>query len=229
MTESRPWYLSITARFRDAAGHADLKQVIESTVDSYLPSHHLRIAESAWHFTVLAIARLSIRNSARAADDAALETLQRAITARSEIPAVLQRSFEGFSMEVYEVRAYDTTTSVQLRSRDDRLARFRDNACAEFQQLDLPSLSTGDTIVSSILSDTWKNRGGNAFGAVARASGRDEATVLRYSLPVPPVRLEFDTVHLVCSDETLTNPNSDRHAIAIRCGARRDACCNDKK
>ena len=218
MSEPRPWYLSITARFRDAAGHADLKQVIEGTVDGYVPGHHLRLAESAWHFTVLAIARLSIRSPSRAADDAALETLRRTVAARSGIPEFLERSFEGFSMEAYEVRAYDTTTSVQLRSRDDRLTRFRDSARAEFQQLDLPSLSTEETSVSSILTDTWKNHGGNAFGAVARASGRDEATVLRYSLPVPPVRLEFDTVHLVCSDETLTNPNSDRHAIAIRCG-----------
>lgn len=210
----RPWYLSLTLVWEDdQAGLSKLNQALRGLLAArqlVCPAHHRLVPRKARHSTAFAILKInrvpcpgmSLRQLAREL------LMQLAPTVRVDLAEAWG---SGLSLEAHEVRAYDDATAVQFRARPDGcLADFRDRArkilAKQVGEL-LSAYPSG--VLESLIYDCTKSRGDNAFGSIARSPCRSDKSDLRWALSLTdPVTLTFTGVHLLTSDDALTNPRT---------------------
>jgi hypothetical protein len=89
------------------------------------------------------------------------------------------------------------------------LSRFRDKARELLAKpiLDIENSLSKGTINSLVDADTSKNKGDRAFGSIARSSCRSDKSIERYRVSLQEqIKFNFKHIHLLTSDEALTNP-----------------------
>jgi hypothetical protein len=116
----------------------------------------------------------------------------------------------GLSLEACKVRVFDNGTTIQFRD-NDRLARFRDRARAVLSEPVAKLVATYSSgLIQPMLDDCTKSRGPKAFGSIARSPCRSDKSDLRWEMALDkPVPLTFKRVHLLVSDDALTNPRDN--------------------
>jgi hypothetical protein len=226
----RPWYISLTGVWQDdAANYPKLDALVAGQGAACQPAgNHSLIPQHCRHFTVLAIMRLNghphgtqnirdfagrvfepIRNNPVLLDD-------------------LRAGFKSFTANLDGVRCCDNGTALQFEC-GDRLRDFRNHARAV---LDAPvsvlvrrhtnseagrrfRKESGLRLIESILDDPNKNYGTRAFGSIARSPCRSDGSTERWRGQLDGVGLIFRNIHLLISDEMLTNPRGPEEDVQI--------------
>lgn len=210
----RPWFLSLSIAWSSSPDFEALRRVLDTDdlLAESLPFHQFTIRPSRWHATAFAIAQFDSVAGAPTAEEFALTQLRRLAGPDDVLVERLRDCFAAFELEAHALHGYDAVTSVQLRSLEDPspLAALRDRFRGV---LEAPTLALLDDLrragvsARSLLDDANKNRGGAAYGSVAR-SPASEVGVRRWRREIPATRMRFDRVYLVCSDEALCNPSA---------------------
>jgi len=115
----------------------------------------------------------------------------------------------GLDLEAYEVRVFDSGTAVQFHGGPP-LAAFRAGV-ANLLAEPVAALVTRhpDGLLDSLVRDPNKSVGERAFGSLSRSPSREDAPAERWRTFIePPVKLRFRRLHLLTSDEALTNPRA---------------------
>ncbi len=224
----RPWYISLTAVWKEAKNFPDLLKLVTRTNASRPAGNHVHMPQGCWHFTVLAIMKLSGcpggTPNMREFAGRVFEPIRR----DNAIVKALQKGFKGFAAEVYEVRCTDKGMTLQFECKEP-LEDFRNHARRVLGApvSALVGLHTnsetgrrfreawGVPLVESILDDPKKNYGTQAFGSIARSPCRSECDIERWREPLERVALKFDRIHLLVSDEMLTNPRCPAEDVRI--------------
>jgi len=221
----RPWYTSLTAVWKDADKFAAL---VKPSKALQLAGNHVLIPEDCWHFTVLAIMKLNGHPDGTQNMREFADRVFEPIRSDNDVRQRLQNGFKCFTAEVYEVRCSDKGMTLQFEC-GERLRDFRNHARRVLSEpvAALVSLHTnsetgrrfrearGIPLVESILDDPNKNYGTRAFGSIARSPCWSDASNERWSEPLKGVGLKFNRIHLLVSDEMLTNPRRTEEDILI--------------
>jgi len=242
----RPWYISLTAVWDDdSPNNKKLRTLLKKRELGKsgkeegkgrrafpLAGNHITVPLDCRHFTVLAILKINghppgtqfMRDFARQVFEP--------IRGDNALLGNLRASFESFSSKVDRVRCFDDGMTVEFKE-DDVLKKFRDQArCI----LDEPvarianqheesefgryfKKQWGVELVESILHDSKKNYGGGAFGSIARSPCRCDRSIERWRKEIDyRITLTFDRIHLLISDEMLTNPRNRDEDVPIEPG-----------
>jgi hypothetical protein len=224
----RPWYISLTPVWQDdPRNYLRLDSLLEKSVfASQLAGNHIAMPHHSRHFTVLAVMKI---NGLPARTQSMREFAGRVfepIRSNGRLVRDLRtkfRTFKSFTAKVYEVRCYDNGLALQFEC-DQTLEDFRNFARTA---LDIPvSVSVKRhanseagrrfrkgwefELVESILDDPAKNYGHKAFGSIARSPCRSDNGTERWRKRFTGVTLKFERIHLLVSDETLTNPRTPK-------------------
>lgn len=225
----RPWYISLTAVWQDDKDNfRKLKDLVKTSNGSQRAGNHVLIPEEFWHFTVLAIIRLNGHPDGTQNMREFAGRVFEPIRSDDDVREALRKEFKCFTAEVYEVRCFDNAMSLQFEC-GERLRDFRNHARRVLgaRVSALVSLHTnsetgrrfreawGVPLVESILDDPKKNYGTRAFGSIARSPCWSDASNERWSEPLKGVGLKFNRIHLLVSDEMLTNPRRTEEDILI--------------
>ena len=213
--ESRPWYLSVTFRWRDdQQNFPHLKRTVEAFLDpEQLPIHHTPVPDSSWHSTVFAILQINrvSRHNESFADFATF--LLGRLTKQKGFDEALASKFKQFEALVREVRCYDDGTTVQFHDNDhlevlrnDLRGFFRDRVselvAATVSAYGTPAVGWMRPIVESLLDEEKKSCGKLLFGSIARSACRSDSSVLRWKTTIDSgeVKLECRKLRLLVSD-----------------------------
>lgn len=206
----RPWFLSLAALWNDdakAAQHLDAALARLRTTPLF-PYHHMEVASHSRHLTVFAILRINALPSSTESFRDFSSYLISSLTADFQILNRLTELFgAGLSLDAYELRVFDSGTAIQFQG-GKQLAAFRDGAR---EVLDEPVMGLarayGEGIIDPLVEDHAKSRGSHAFGSIARSPNRVDGPIERFRVALqPPVRFQFARIHLLTSDDALTNP-----------------------
>jgi hypothetical protein len=218
----RPWYISLTAVWKDAANYPNPNDLIAALrVPSQLAGNHVLIPQHCWHFTVLAIMKLNGQPDGTQNIRVFAGRIFEPIRSDKALLGTLRGGFRPFTAKVDEVRCYDDGMVLQFECGEP-LKGFRNHARTA---LDGPvsvlvSRHTnseagrrfkeewGVELVESILDDPNRNYGTRAFGSIARSPCRSDGSTERWREQLDGVDLVFREIRLLVSDEMLTNPRS---------------------
>ena len=215
-TQPRPWYLSLTLIWQDyAKGFDQLNKALSSHLcgEYTIPGHHQKMPDKSKHCTAFAIARI---NRSPCADMSriqfARELLTRLRTSNPKLLDDLRKAWRpGLELEAYEVQAHADATVVQYRTKDkNTLADFR-NRVRTILAGPVNELITTypGGIVEPLINHCKKSRGDKAYGSIARSPSKSDSDALRWCMPLePPVTFDFKHIHLLTSDDALTNPRT---------------------
>ena len=195
------------------------------------PGHHVFMPELCRHFTVLAIMKLNGHSHETQSMRQFARCVFKQVRTHDDLPSKLRAWFKPFTATVTEVRCYDDGITLQFECGDE-LEHFRDHA-RKLLKKHVSELvreytnnaaglrfriESGRELVESILRDPSKNYGTGAFGSVARSPCRFDGSTQRWCVKLRErgkVTLEFKKIHLLVSDEMLTNPRSDEEDVPI--------------
>lgn len=214
---SQPWFISITAKWLDAEAFPALRDCMARLrVTHSLPFYHKDIAESSMHSTVLAIVKLSTFPPHGPAADYAKEVFNIVISSPS-LPDTLQHIFEPFEARPEKLRCFDIGTTIQFED-SPRIEALRRKFGKELESV-VREIQQDRVGVTSLLKDENKSIGKRFFGSIARSVRPSDAPQLRWeldltSLGLPP--LTFDKIHLLVSDDGLTNVHDDGNCFSLR-------------
>lgn len=225
----RPWYISLTAVWQDDTGNYPKLRGLVSNAEAYPPAcNHVPIADHCRHFTVLAIMRLNgFPEGTRDFREFAGRVFE-PIRSNNALLGKLCAGFKRFTANVYEVRCFDNAMALQFEGGKP-LKEFRDyartalDAAVSVLVRRHTSSETGRrfrenkgvSIVESILDDPKKNYGTRAFGSIARSPCRSDGSTERWRMELDGACLKFEHVHLLVSDETLSNPRDNAEDVVI--------------
>ena len=221
-SKPRPWFISLTAIWRDADGYQKLRRRLESETEYRPASHHVRVRRSSWHSTVFALAELGPgANANQSASERGAKLLKELAT--TELCSALSR-LAPFDVVADELSCYDSGTAVQFSSDSD-LGAMRDCIRKVVKEpveclLGSPPFATDG--IESLCDDQKKSAGPHFYGSIARSPCTLDDSSLRWKRPLSPtVPLHFDRLHLLVSDQALTNPLiRSKTDVLIRLGQR---------
>jgi hypothetical protein len=208
--KSRPWFLSLTGIWSDDADAvAQLNLALTALEPSApYPHHQFAVRHEARHLTILAILRINDIPSPTPSFRDFSRHLISSITAEPGLLNRLTKQFgAGLVLDAYEIRAFDSGTAVQFQGTS-QLGDFRDNA-REILTEPVSRLVAAypDGTIDPLVDDPIKSRGERAFGSIARSPSRSDPPAERFRVSLdPPVKFNFRRIHLLTSDEFLTNP-----------------------
>ncbi len=177
-----------------------------SLQETALPVHHNLVPLSSWHSTVFAIVKITGKRPTCESGSEEAENLLRRI-GTSEVVARLCDAYEPLTVTSESRKCFDNNTTVQFAPTPG-LKEFREKVRRVFE----PGLnaildeSKGSFRVESKLDDIWKSQGSSFFGSVGRSLSRSDTDFLRWQCPLSSVSLTFAVIHLLVSDDALTNP-----------------------
>jgi hypothetical protein len=221
---ARPWYISLTAIWHEAKNFKSLRTFIrKSRLYSKKAGNHVLIPQDSWHFTVLAIIRINGHPPGTQDMRAFAGRVFQSIRSNSSLIERLRSAFVRFRFvaSAYEVRCYDRSLALQFEC-DEALGTLRDEArdilgVPVFRLIRLHTISEvgrrfisefGVPLIESILDDPNKNYGSKAFGSIARSPCQSGSDAKRWCEKFAEVPLKFEKIHLLISDEMLTNPRT---------------------
>ena len=210
--DNRPWYISFTAIWHQAQGFKELRSICRDLLDK-IPFHHLPVKEEYWHFTVLPLLRANSCPSGTPAEEFIFGLLK-----RLDIGSLNKTiNLPPLSVYAYQAIAFNSGTSIQFRGVGDCLSKLRDT----FRDLAKARIATlvaeCEGIISELDPPTKKNKGNETYGSLARAL-TPESNSIRWRREIEPQAiLRFEKVHLVVSDEYLSNPyaHDDQRRISL--------------
>jgi hypothetical protein len=227
----RPWFVTVTALWTSAVGYDELQSLLNGPhgFRESLAAQQWVVPEARWHSTLFAVIRANGALESASCETQIVDVLAE-LAATPELLRMLQDAFVPFELEAHTLSCFDSTTSVQFRSVDGKLARFRTSLfeilgepvaalCSAWNSRPAARAWTkrhGLPVLESTVTDPLKNSGDHAFGAVARSAIRPSTNTLRWSRELPLVRLRFDSVLLAPSDDALCNPRAIDDSIALR-------------
>lgn len=213
----RPWYISLTAVWREGSkSDSELRKVVAP----YLlrrAGHHLLVPLRSWHFTVLAIMQFNGHPKAQNMRDFARSVFS-TLRSKKKLLTDLQSEFLPFNADAYEIRCYDDALALQFHCGKE-LGRFRNHA-RDLLSEPVAELTTWHKnsvdgqlfrvdsrveLVESILYDRNKNFDTRAYGSIARSPCPSDDSIERWRESLDGPSLEFNKIHLLVSDEMLTN------------------------
>ncbi len=205
----RPWFLSLSALWADDAQGNDLLvgALRQLGFPSLLPYHHIEVRNEARHLTVFAILRINATpHTGYTLRDYARDILS-TLSEDSALLARLNDAFRQLTLEADQVRVSDSGTTVQFRG-NTALAELRAALGALLEDRVANLVETHpEGLLTSLVNDPHKSCGDHAFASIARSPLRWESRSELWSLPIePPVTFTFRRIHLVTSDEALSNP-----------------------
>jgi hypothetical protein len=232
----RPWYISLTAIWKEAENFDALAKWSRALLRTWAlqPSealrragNHVPIPRDSWHFTLLAIMKINgypggTQNMRKFAG-----RIFQPVPSDNALVGDLRAGFKPFTAKLDRVRCFDDGTTLEFEC-GKALEDFRNHARRVLGApvSSLVSLHTnseagrrfretwGVPLVESTLDDPNKNYGMRAFGSIARSPFRSDRSVERWheefklndvNEKAPP-ELKFSRIHLLISDEMLTNP-----------------------
>ena len=229
----RPWYVSLAAVWQDDEEHCLQLEDLVTRPDSscQVASNHLLIPTHCRHFTVLAVIRInghphdfqSMREFARWVLDP--------IRGNFSLFESLCATFKPFTATVDKVRHFDNGIVLQFEC-GGLLKAFRNKARA---LLKIPASlivrahahsgagrrfqkEWGIPILESMLDDPKDNYGRRAFGSMTRSLRRENRSIQRWNESLHArdrTQLIFEHIHLLVSDEMLSNPRGADEDILI--------------
>src|SRR6266850_2042666 len=231
---SRPWYVSLTAVWKDdAKNYLRLVDLVKKSEFAYeLAGNHIALPHRSRHCTVLAIVKLNGHPSGTQHMREFAARVFEPIRSNGRLIRELRakfKSFKSFTANVYEVRCCDNGLALQFEC-DQTLEDFRNYARTALNgpvsvlvrehtnsEVGLRfRKERGVELVESILDDPSKNYGLKAFGSMARSACRSDGSTERWRESLTGVAVKFKRIHLLVSDEMLTNPRSpEREDILI--------------
>jgi hypothetical protein len=175
------------------------------------PHHHIAVDRRARHLTVLVLMRFP----ASIAQTGPLDEVAKEVffsmsidnTTTCELGSLM---VDGIDLDAYEIRSYDSATAIQFRG-DGRLAKFREVGRKILAPIVEGSLSLfPDGMIEPMIHGSQKNFGDLAYGSIARSPLPGELDCERWRRAISnPVRFRFTRIHLLVSDEALTNPRTE--------------------
>ncbi len=229
---ARPWFIAVTAPLFYAVGFEQLRITLSKELDlnKIIPGHQILMNENIRHATVLILARINAWDSIPyTAEDYASHLLTNLLEALPDLSARTRDVFEPVELEAYELVCFDVSTTIQFREINGTLSRIRlklktilekplHELCSNQNQTDFAMYwaeKTGKTLIEPLLNDMHRNSGGNCFASVARSPNPNELTCVRWRRILKPIKLTFQNLHLVYSDEMLTNPQAINRGFII--------------
>jgi hypothetical protein len=205
----RPWFISLTAIWHEATGFEALHSAVVASLESRpLPGHQLLLPRSVWHSTAFAILQITGKeNSHQTGSDHAAGFL-RAIGTQAIVDQI-RAAFQPFTVTVSDRKCFDDSTTVQFNNSTD-IEGFRRSVqpiLTEHLKGILSSTNHGVTL-DSLVTDRHKSQGNRFFGSIARSPFPLDTSFYRWQEPLAPVSLTFNSIHLLVSDDALTNPRS---------------------
>lgn len=210
-------------RWSELSGFGNLRKVISGYLSfPPLPVHHILVPEISWHSTIIAILQINRTNASTLGFqefcNAIFADLINAGRLRQEISGVLK----PFDFVAQEIRCFDDSTTIQ----------FQDNKAVDKLRSSLrPILSphvariigfyshlydrrSGQSpedrvIIESLLDHKAKSIGTKLFGSIARSPCRQDTSCIQWEEPIKEVRLTCNKLHLLVSDDALTNAHLD--------------------
>jgi hypothetical protein len=229
----RPWSISLTAIWKDADGFKKLVSRVKR-LDAFRPAgNHVLMPENRWHFTVLAIMRINgypgyprYPEGAQTMQEFARQVFE-PFRRDKDLLKDLGKEFKPFTAKAYKVQCSDQGTTLQFDCGKD-LEAFRNYgrrvlASPVLEVSRLHNISEvgrrfdkewHTPLLEPILDDR-KNYGSEAFGSIARSPCRSEADTERWREKIDPIKLEFNSIRLLISDEMLTNPLEEADDVSI--------------
>ena len=219
--EHRPWYLSVTMLWHELDGFNKYQQAIRRTIGEdprlrKLPFHHCEVKKTSLHSTIFAILEINLIlcSSESSAEELSKEVF-REFFKNKDLKKDISKILNCFALEVTpkEIRCYDNNTTIQfcdIPNLEETRTQLRSILQPHVRRvIDLyPS-------AKSLLSDESKSKGARLFGSIARSPCRSDTSFLRWKCSIcsPPLRCE--KIHLLVSDDALTNYRDDQNDIPI--------------
>lgn len=204
----RSWFLSLTAIWLEAAGFHELRSALEASLEAHpLAGHQILLPVSAWHSTAFAILKITgVRNTEQSGSEHAASLLHK-LREEADIVQKIRQVFRPFTVTAKERRCFDDSTTVQFVDSPD-LESFRKaiRPILEGPVATMVSHSTPSCKLESLLYDQNKSQGNRFFGSIARSPFPCDSSFFRWELPLSPISLTFNRIHLLVSDDALTNP-----------------------
>ena len=208
VSNARTWYLSLTAKWCEADGFSDLQQVLAEYVE-YFPLHHVLVPERSLHSTVFAILGINDKpsnfDSVNNYATSLFERLHKNTDLVNNIQKAFRKAFRRpLKVIAYNLKCFDNGTTVQFEP-NKQLEEFRDSVRPHFES-PVKALINNSLLLESLLCNQNKSCGAKFYGSVARSPSRRDAAVLRWKESLPGTTLTFRRIHLLVSDDALTNP-----------------------
>ncbi len=206
----RPWYISLTAILNDdTKATTKLEKVLsEMDISSIYPQHHIEVNSIARHLTILALLRINTLPSSFTNYCEFSRCLFSSLITDDHVLKLITNYFGfGLSLDAYELRIFDSGTVIQFRGNQE-LASFREVAkVALLKPVTKLVNSFPEGTTESLIDDPVKNVGNHAFGSIARSPTLSEIHIERYRKTLKrEVNFNFRYIHLLVSDDALTNP-----------------------
>lgn len=206
----RPWFVSLTAIWDDDKEAYDgLIQALNS-FDAPIPYpyHQVEVHQLARHLTAFAIMRT---NESPCPSLSSFEFAAEVFTLPTAEPGLsdnLRSQFcDHLRLKAYEIRSYDDATAVQP-SNSGHLLSLRSAVRAILSDA-VPRLIArfADRLIDSMPGHCTKSRGDHAFGSIWWSPLPSDLSIERWRGPFDaPIHFAFRNIHLLTSDEGLTNP-----------------------
>ena len=212
VSNARPWYLSLTAKWVEAEGFSDLKQILVDYMKRFPPpSHHVLVPEPSWHSTVFAILKINDKPIDVDSESKYATTLFEHLLTTTDLVDNIRQVFRPLQMTAQELKFFNDGTTVQFKS-NEQLRGFRDSVRPLFESPvealinDSVGGASNSPFLECLLRHKYKSCGAKFYGSVARSPSSQDKSSPRRTVRLPGTTLTFRRIHLLVSDDALTNP-----------------------